>query len=68
MCRPVNILGKIMFLDFVHRLMFLKKHNVSETGSVSVLRHNNGGTYSVGSLDVVFLETLERDKIQIGPA
>jgi hypothetical protein len=25
-----------MFLDFVDRLMFLKKHNVSETGSASV--------------------------------
>jgi hypothetical protein len=28
-------LEKIIFLDFVHRLL-LKKHNVSETGSVSV--------------------------------
>jgi hypothetical protein len=25
------------------------KHNVSETGSVSVLRRGEGGTYSVGS-------------------
>jgi hypothetical protein len=28
-----------------------KKHNVSETGSDSVLRYNNGGTYSVAFLN-----------------
>jgi hypothetical protein len=33
-----HVLGRMMFLDFVLLLMFLKKRNVLETGSVSVLR------------------------------
>jgi hypothetical protein len=37
LCKYVHI-ERITFLDFVHRLMFFKKHNVSETGSVSVFR------------------------------
>jgi hypothetical protein len=31
-------LKRIEFLDFIHNLIFLKKHNVSESGSVSELR------------------------------
>jgi hypothetical protein len=39
-------------VDFVHRpeLEITGKHNVSETGSVSVFRRREGDTYSVGSL------------------
>lgn len=29
-----------MFLDFVHRLVFQKQHNVSETETLSVLSRN----------------------------
>jgi hypothetical protein len=40
------------FLDFVHRPEFFitRKHNVTETGSVSILRRGKIDTYSVGSL------------------
>jgi hypothetical protein len=39
-------------LDLVHRLEFLisGKHNVSETGFVSIFRSVEGATYSFGSL------------------
>jgi hypothetical protein len=40
------------FIDFVHRPVFLKKtrENVSEIGSVSVIRRGGKETYFVGSL------------------
>jgi hypothetical protein len=33
-----NVITITGFLDFIHRLESRKEHNVSETGSVSVLR------------------------------
>jgi hypothetical protein len=33
-----KLFERIMFFHFVHRLMFLKKHNILEAGSVSVFR------------------------------
>jgi hypothetical protein len=38
LCYSINTFERIMFLDFVHRPVFYLKHNVSETGSVSVFR------------------------------
>jgi hypothetical protein len=40
------------FEDFVHLPVFqtTRQHNVSETGSVSVFRFEEGDTYSVGCL------------------
>jgi hypothetical protein len=40
----------IMFLDFVHHAVFPQKHNIMETGSVSIFIQNKGGPISVGSL------------------
>jgi recombinational DNA repair protein (RecF pathway) len=33
-----KLIGRIMILEFVNRLMFLKRHSLSETASASVLR------------------------------
>jgi hypothetical protein len=47
----INFLRITGFVDFVYRPQFYTttKHNVSEIGSVSVLRWREGGAYSVGS-------------------
>jgi hypothetical protein len=42
-------LERIMFLDFVHRLIFLKNTMFWKL-DVSIFTKNNGDTYSVGSL------------------
>jgi hypothetical protein len=49
-CITFRITG---FLGFVHLpgILNTRKHNVSETGSISVLRSGEGDTYSVGSSD-----------------
>jgi hypothetical protein len=41
-----------------------RKHNVSETGSVSVVRSGEGGTYFVGSLERGNLNHWSRDPAQ----
>jgi hypothetical protein len=48
------ILRIIAFKDFVHPLEFkiIKKHNISETGSISIFRWGEGRTYCVGPSEV----------------
>jgi hypothetical protein len=56
----------MFFFYFIDRLMFLKKHNVSETRSVSVIRFNDGDTWFYLTTEAIpvyetlcFLETID---------